>query len=48
MIYYNSRIPTVKLKIPRKNIFGLRNQNFCYSQVIDFDLSYLPVAAVGT
>ena len=43
MIYYNSRIPTVKLKIPGKSIFGLRNQNFCYIQVIVFDLSYLPV-----
>ena len=38
------RIPTVKLKIPRKS----RIQKFCYIQVIVFDLSYLPVAAVGT
>ena len=42
-----SRIPTVKLKIPGKGIFEIRNQNFCYIQVIIFDLSYLPVAAVG-
>ena len=39
-----SRIPTVKLKIPEKS----RIQKFCYIQVIVFDLSYLPVAAVGT
>ena len=25
-----------------------RIPNFCYIQVIDFDLSYLPVVAVGT
>ena len=36
------RIPTVKLKIPGKS----RIQKFCYIQVIVFDLSYLPVAAV--
>jgi len=42
------RIPTVKLKIPGKRIFEIRNQNFCCIQVIVFDLSYLPVAAVGT
>ena len=38
------RIPTVKLKIPGKG----RIQKFCYIQVIVFDLSYLPMAAVGT
>ena len=38
------RIPTVKLKIPGKS----RIPKFCYIQVIVFDLSYLPVAAVGT
>ena len=43
-----NRIPTVKLKIPGKSIFEIRNQNFCYIQVIVFDLSYLLVAAVGT
>ena len=42
------RIPTVKLKIPWKSIFEIRTQNFCYIQVIVFDLSYLPVAAIGT
>ena len=31
-----------------KSIFEIRIQNFCYIQVIVFDLSYLPVAAVGT
>ena len=41
------RIPTVKSKIPGK-LFPSRIQNFCYIQVIVFDLSYLPVAAVGT
>ena len=38
------RIQTVKLEIPRKS----RIPNFCYIQVIVFDLGYLPVAAVGT
>ena len=33
-----SRIPTVKLKIPRKSIFEIWNQNFFYIQVILFDL----------
>ena len=41
------RIPTVKLEIPGKGIFEIRNQNLCYIQVIVFDLSYLLVAAVG-
>ena len=31
----------------RKSIFEIRIQKFCYIQVIVFDLSYLPVAAVG-
>ena len=48
MIYVRFRIPTVKLKIPEKSIFEIRIQNSCYIQVIVFDLSYLPVAAVGT
>ena len=43
----SGRIPTVKLKIPGKSIFEIRIPNFCYIQVIVFDLSYLPVAAVG-
>ena len=38
----------MKLKIPAKSIFEIRNQNFCYIQVIVFDLSYLPVAAIET
>ena len=38
----------MKLKIPGKAFFEIRIQNFCYIQVIIFDLSYLPVAAVGT
>ena len=36
--YFEIRIPTVKLKIPGKSIFELRNQKFCYIQVIVFDL----------
>ena len=28
------RIPTAKLKIQGKSIFEIRNQNFCYIQVI--------------
>jgi len=31
-----------------KNIFEIRMTNFYYIQVIVFDFSYLPVAAVGT
>ena len=31
-----------------KSIFEIRIPNFCYIQVIVFDLNYLPVAAVGT
>ena len=46
--FARDRIPTAKLKISGKNIFEIRIRNFCYIQVIVFDLSYLPVAAVGT
>ena len=46
--WFRIRIPTVKLEIPGKSIFEIRIQNFCYIQVIVFDLSYLPVAAVGS
>ena len=35
-----NRIPTGKA--------GYRTSNFCYIQVIVFDLGYLPLAAVGT
>ena len=31
-----------------KKIFEIRIPNFCYIQVLVFDLNYLPVAAVGT
>ena len=48
MVAMSLRIPTVKLKIPKKSIFEIRNQDFCYIQVKVFDLSYLPVRAVGT
>ena len=40
------RIPTVKLKISGK-VF-LKSESRTYIQVIVFDLSYLPVATVGT
>ena len=36
--YIYPRIPAVKLKIPGKIIFEIRIQNFCYIQVIFFDL----------
>ena len=36
----------MKLRIPEKHGKS-RIPNFCYIQVIVFDLSYLPVAAVG-
>ena len=35
------RIPAVKLEIPGKSIFEIWNQNFCYIQVIVFDLGSL-------
>ena len=41
------RIPTVKLKIPEKHGKS-RIPNFCYIQVIVFDLGYLSVAPIGT
>ena len=47
-IYKPNRILTMKLKIPGKKHGKIRIPNFCYIQVIVFDLSYLPVAAVGT
>ena len=47
LIYLGARIPTVKLKIPGKS-WEIRIPNSCYIQVIVLDLSYLPVAAVGT
>ena len=42
------RIPTVKFKIPGKAFFKFRIPNFCFIQVLVFDLSYLSVAAVWT
>ena len=39
--------PDVGVENPGKGIFEIRIPNFCYIQVIVFDLSYLPVAAVG-
>ena len=39
--------PEGKIENSGKSIFKIRNQNFCYIQVILFDLRYLPVAAVG-
>ena len=41
-------IPTVTLEIPGKSIFEIRYQNFCDTQVIVFDLRYLPVETVET
>ena len=40
--------PDGEIKNSGKSIFEIRIPNFCYIQVIVFDLSYLPVAAVGT
>ena len=36
------------LKNSEKTFFQIRIPNFCYIQVIVFDLGYLQVAAVGT
>ena len=41
------RFPTIELKFQEKH-FEIRISSFCYIQVIVFDLSYLPVAAIGT
>ena len=42
------RIPTVKLKIPGRPFLKPESRTSSYIQVIVFDLSYLPVAPVGT
>ena len=41
-------VENLEVENPGKRIFEKRNQNFCYIQVIVFDLGYLPVAAVRT
>jgi len=43
--WISDRILTVKLKIRKKTF--LEFENLCYIQIIVFDLSYLPLAAVG-
>ena len=40
--------PDGEIENSGKSIFKIRIPNFCYIQVLVFDLSYLPVAAVGT
>ena len=40
--------PDGEIENSGKSIFEIRIPNFFYIQVIVFDLSYLPVAAVGT
>ena len=40
--------PDGEIENSEKGIFEIRIPNFCYIQVIVFDLSYLPVAAAGT
>ena len=40
--------PDGEIENSGKSIFQIRIQKFCYIQVIVFDLSYLPVAAVET
>ena len=46
--YDNNKDPDGEIENSWKSIFEIQNQNFCYIQIIVFDLSYLPVAAVGT
>ena len=40
--------PDGEIEYSGKSIFEIRFPNFCYIQVIVFDLSYQPVAAMGT
>ena len=40
--------PDGEIENSGKSIFEIRIPTFCYIQVIVFDFSYLPVAAVGT
>ena len=40
--------PDGEIENSGKSIFEIPIPNFCYIQVVVFDLSYLPVAAVGT
>ena len=40
--------PEDEIENSGRSIFEIRIPNFCYIQVIVFDLSYVPVAAVGT
>ena len=40
--------PDGEIENSGKSIFEIRIPNFCYIQVMVFDPSYLPVAAVGT
>ena len=40
--------PDGEIENSEKRIFEIRIPNFCYIQVIVFDLSYLPVAVNGT
>ena len=44
----HGRIPTVKLKIPGKSIFEIRNQNFCYIQVLALTLRQLKLSISGS
>ena len=48
--YYNTirLLNDGEIENPWKSIFEIRNQNFCFIQVMLFDLSYLSVAAVWT
>ena len=43
-----SQDPDGEIENSAKGIFEIRIPNFYYIQVIVFDLSYLPVAAIGT
>ena len=40
--------PDGEIENSGKSVFEIRIPNFCYIQVIVFDLGYLPVAAVGS
>ena len=48
MIYDSIQDPDGEMENSDKGILKIRIPNFCYIQVIVFDLNYLPVAAIGT
>ena len=48
VINFGAQDPDGEIENSGKSIFEIPIANFCYIEVIIYDLSYLPVAAVGT